>query len=161
MDTFREIQLTQGKVAIVDAADFEQLNRHKWYAHYAKCADTWYARRNVPGRPRSSEYMHNRILETNLQVDHIDTDGLHNWRSNLRPATRSQNLRNQSKRRGCRSRYKGVTWNEKKQRWIARIQLDAGRKYLGSFPAEVDAARAYNKAALEFFGAFARINQIN
>jgi hypothetical protein len=91
-------------------------------------------------------------------VDHINgSKGDNSW-SNLREATHSENLRNM-KVRGGDSRYKGVTKSGKC--WRARIQSRHSREvYLGSFTCEKEAALAYNYAALEHFGSFARLNQV-
>ncbi len=71
----KEIQLTQGKVAIVDADDLEWLSRFKWYAH--KRGRTWYARRTVESKgSQKTEFMHRIILDhygcdlTTGEVDH-------------------------------------------------------------------------------------------
>jgi hypothetical protein len=90
-------------------------------------------------------------------VDHINGVKRDNSWSNLREATRSENMRNM-KVRGGSSKYKGVS--KSGNRWQVRINLEgSGEKYIGFFTCEKESALAYNYAALEHFGAFARFNQ--
>jgi hypothetical protein len=91
-------------------------------------------------------------------VDHINGVKVDNSWSNLREATRSENLRNMKARVGA-SKYKGVTKNGND--WRARIFLSGlDRKNLGCFTCEKEAALAYNYAALKHFGSFARFSQV-
>jgi hypothetical protein len=90
-------------------------------------------------------------------VDHINGVRDDNRWSNLREATRSENMRNMGHRGGA-SGHKGVSKNG--NGWKARIKSkDFGEKYLGQFTCEKEAALSYNYAAVEHFGAFARFNQ--
>lgn len=157
----KEIKLTQGKVALVDDEDFEELNRFKWQAH--KSGKTFYAaRRMVDEGKRKFLTMHQSILNpiVGFKTDHKDGNGLHNWRSNLRYATHSQNVANAPKRKGAISIFKGVSPLPTyiNARWVAYIRVNGEGKYLGCFANETDAAVAYDKAAREFFGEFARTN---
>ena len=161
-----EIGLTQGKVAIVDDVDSD-LNKITWHTNrntYRVC----YAERTVKGK---CVVMHRVVMERVLSrrltrfdsVDHINCDGLDNRRSNLRLANRSQQQANTPKQRTTKgkptySKYKGVSWYKHIQKWAARIQVDLRDVHLGVFESEEDAARAYDKAAKESFGEFAKLN---
>lgn len=155
----KEIPLTQGKVALVDDEDYERLSRFKWYAN--KNRRIWYACTNQ----NQLILMHRLILDAkpNEACDHINRDGLDNRRSNLRIATNQQNHWNQAK---CRHRnglpvssvYKGVSFKRHRGRWEAAIVVQGRQVYLGRFLNELDAALAYDRAALHFFGCFARPN---
>lgn len=92
-----------------------------------------------------------------LDIDHINHNTLDNRRCNLRVASRSQNAAN-CKGRG--NKYKGVWWDEEKQRWRARITVNYQGYNLGRFDNEEDAAIAYNVAAQLFFGEFALLNRV-
>jgi len=156
----KQIPLTKGKVALVDDADFEHLNQWKW--HYNPVCRTGYARRiaTIDGK-RTLIYMHHDILgipALGMEADHISTDGCDNRRENLRWGTRAQNLMNSRKRGGGSSRFKGVCWNTQKQQWMATITLGGKLRHLGFFDDEIEASRAYDVAALELFGEFARPN---
>jgi HNH endonuclease len=95
-------------------------------------------------------YMTGRWPESG--VDHINGDGLDNRWINLRPADQKQNTRNKSPNRG--SDTKGV--ERRGNRYRAHISIDGERRYLGNFSSKEEAQRAYNVAALEMFGEYAR-----
>ena len=147
----KEIQLTRGKVAIVDDEDFERLNQHNWCVRQG--TKTFYAIREAQGK---RIHMHHLICPK--PVDHINGNGLDNRRCNLRQATQSQNRMNQSKGGGTSSKFKGVTWSKQSQKWQAQIKFHKKNKHLGLFISEVEAAKAYDKAAKQLFGTFAKPN---
>ena len=96
---------------------------------------------------------------TNLPcVDHKDRNSLNNHLSNLRWCTRKENQQNMSKRKNTTSVYKGVYFNKKDNKWIARIKHNDQRIYLGYFSDESDAGRAYDRKANELFREFAVLN---
>jgi len=154
------IPLTRGMVAVVDDKNYEDLTRHKWHAH--KAARTFYARTNIPtgsGEYRGV-YMHRMILDISEkeQADHINGNGLDNREINLRACSRSENLRNRRGNRNGSSAYKGVYWDSRDKRWTARIKKDGQRISLGMYSDEIEAARAYDVAARDYHGEFARVN---
>lgn len=59
------------------------------------------------------------------------------------------------------SKYRGVSWNQKKKVWKAAIQVQNDKIYLGRYDYEEDAAHAYNRKAMELKGAAARLNDIS
>lgn len=156
----KEIPLTRGKFVIVDEDAYDYLMQWKW--HY----DGYYAvRTEVIGRKnkRSVEkkiWMHRVINQTpqGMDTDHINCNKLDNRRENLRSCTRSQNAMN-CKGRPSSSMFRGVKRHKKNQCWVASISIKGTRTHLGSFKNEADAATAYNFAALEHHGAFARLNR--
>jgi len=156
---FRRIPLTRGQYAIVDADDYERLARYRWMAD--KGESTFYVRRRIylGNGKRKNILMHREILKVpkGMFVDHINHNGLDNRKANLRPATLKQNMRNRRKTRlKCYSKYKGVTMNYGK--WVAMIKADGERKHLGRFTDEIEAAKAYDRAAQKYHGEFAAIN---
>jgi hypothetical protein len=158
---FRRIKLTQGKYAIVDPEDFERLNKHKWYA--TRCKNTFYAGRCYSIRNKKNYIMmHREVIDppAHLDIDHINHNGLDNREANLRPATRAQNSANKLiiKRKGSSSKYKGVNWNKRKKNWRVRICINGRRIFLGYFDDEIQAAKAYDKAAKKYHGEFASLN---
>lgn len=158
----REIPLTQGKVTIVSQTDYDNLRRFKWFA--MKSRSTWYAMRRVKNKhgSYSSHSMHREILGLKpgdkRQADHRDGHGLNNQRDNLRVATVGQNKCNQPKHRLNKSGYKGVIWEASCSKWKAQIRVDGTAHHLGCFSDLMEAAKAYDKAARELHGEFARTN---
>lgn len=91
-------------------------------------------------------------------VDHIDGDKLNNRFANLREADRSGNARNVAPAWNGSSRYLGVSWARRGSKWYACITVDGRTKSLGRHASEIDAARAYDEAATQYYGEFARLN---
>jgi hypothetical protein len=93
-------------------------------------------------------------------IHHINHSRIDNRRKNLTIVNYKESLYKTTKRRGnsYTSKYKGVFWRSKNNTWCARIQKDGKASWLGSFINEEDAARAYDKAAIELFGEFAHQN---
>lgn len=155
----KTIPLTQGKVALVDDADYEAVSQFKWCA--LKIGRRFYAVRNVrrPDGKIANQYMHRFLMPGAPEVDHRDGDGLNNQRNNLRPATSQQNHQGfKSKAAGKTSKFRGVSWRKERQKWRGHIQVDGKFVHLGSFKNEEDAARAYDAAARKYFGEFASPN---
>lgn len=152
----KQIPLTQGKVAIVDDEDYEELIRRKWCAY--KHGLTFYGKR----RPQNgdAQYIHRAIMgnERGVEYDHIDGNGLNNQRSNLRAVTHQQNMMNQKSECKRSSQFKGVIWSKENKKWLASIRLNNKSTYLGLFNDEEKAARAYDAKARELCGEYARLN---
>lgn len=161
----KTIQLTQGKVALVDDEDFDRLNQFKWFAHEEpKGSGRFYAIRNQKTETgRKGVKMHREVLglrQGDMDVDHWDRDTLNNRKQNLRKATDAQTVMN---RIGwSKLGFKGVHVNPrcKLKPFAARIRIRGVDKHLGYFATAVDAAKAYNQKAIELFGEFARLNPV-
>lgn len=160
----KKIALTKSKFALIDDKDFDFLMQWKW------CFSGGYAVR----RRKKTEYstteksqfihMHRVINNTpaGLLTDHIDRDKLNNQRCNLRNATDTQNVINKTSG-NRKSKYRGVTMPKRNggtQKYIAQIVSNKKYYLLGEFYTEVDAAKAYNKAAAELHGEYAYLNAI-
>lgn len=151
----REIVLADGRVAVVDAADYELVSRWKWYYH-----GKGYAIAHSSGRANwRMVFMHRLLLlpEPDQHIDHVNGNGLDNRRANLRLCTRAQNNAN-ARSRGQTSRYKGVCWDQQRSSWSSKTCTNGRTVNLGRFLDEIDAARAYDAAAASIFGPFARLN---
>lgn len=96
--------------------------------------------------------------EPGQEVDHVDANRLNNTRENLRICSRAENMMNRHCFRGGHSGFKGVTFHKRLGKWAAQITSKNKNKWLGSFDDEAEAARAYDAAARELFGSFARLN---
>lgn len=92
-------------------------------------------------------------------TDHINHNGLDNRKANLRIATQAQNARNcRQNKTGKSSKYRGVWFNKKSGNWRATIVLNRKRRQIGYFKNEIDAAKAYDRAAKHLHGQFATLN---
>jgi hypothetical protein len=90
-------------------------------------------------------------------LDHIDRNGLNNKIENLREATLSQNSANTSIRSDNTSGYRGVSWDKKAKKWLAKITIFRKQKYLGYFSSPEAAYEVYCEAARNHYGKFANI----
>lgn len=152
-----EIPLTRGKVALIDAAD-SWVAEYKWYA--SKDHRTWYAvrRLRLNRRERTMVRLHRLIMaaQPDQQVDHISGNGLDCRRSNLRLTDFIGNGRNRRLGVNSTSGFKGA-WPHK-GKWQASIKVAGRHRYLGCFGTAEEAARAYDAAAIQLYGEFARLN---
>lgn len=157
----KKIGITKGLFVLVDDADYEWLAQWQWHAAGPK----QYAARRLgkaenPAKP--IVYMHNEIMKPPIdrEVDHINGDNRDNRRCNMRFCTRSQNCANTRPIKGYK--FKGVAYlkgvREGGLRFHARIKVNRQVIILGNYATEEDAARAYDVAAVKYFGEFARLN---
>lgn len=170
------IPISKGLFAMVDDEDFEHLNNFTWSAHIHPDGGR-YAVTHIKIKPpingvrQRQIKMHRIIMGCTYRdgkiIDHIDGNGLNNQKSNLRFCTCSENGMNRKPNINGTSKYKGVSLSTTKREngkvycyWVAGIKL---KKYtwLGCFKNETDAAKAYNDAALKYFGEFANLNIID
>jgi hypothetical protein len=160
-DPFRRIYLGDGVWTLVSPQDYYRLAGFNWYL--ASNGANFYAFRNVkvgPGKVKMVS-MHRQIMNfpKGLLVDHKDNNTLDNRRPNLRIATHSQNAYNRAKiKTKTSSRYIGVYYERATGRWTVKIRVKGERLWLGRFTSEIAAARAYDRAAKKYHGAFAKLN---
>jgi hypothetical protein len=154
----KEIVLGNGGIALVDDEDFDRVKGLTWYrSHYGYVVADIY----VDGEKKSFS-MHRMILgvSSDRLVNFKDKNLLNNTKENLRPYNHRQKNMNRCKNKNSSSRFKGVCWFSRKGKWFAQIKMYGKNKNLGFFTEEVEAARAYNHAARNLFGEFARLNPI-
>lgn len=160
-DTMKEIQLTQGKVALVDDADFDWLNQWKWYARKEK--HTFYAVRGQFTNGNLKIIRMHRLITgapDGSIADHRDGNGLNNQRFNLRVCTPAENTRNRRITPNKTSGFKGVYWHRQDCKWVAKIKVNGKNISLGSFTDLQDAVKTYNEAAIKYHGDFACLNAL-
>ena len=135
----------------IDEEDFDLVKQNIWHLTNGYV---------VTSKGRKEFRLHRLIMHTpdGMQTDHINGDILDNRKENLRVCTQNQNLYNQKKRANKSSKYKGVYLHKLANKWMAYIDKDRKRTYLGLFVEEWEAASAYNAKAIEIYGEYARLN---
>ena len=148
-------------VALIDEADAELVLPHRWRPLVSSTGKV-YAYTVIN---RTTVFLHRLILDTpkGMDTDHRDGDSLNNRRSNLRAASRAQNVANKPKprRRDGRpatSSFKGVSWCRAREKWQATIRIEGESIFLGRYDDEEAAARAYDRAALKAWPDHALLN---
>lgn len=148
------IKLSQNQRAKVDNVDYQYLNQWKW-----SLTSHGYALRMT--KEGKAIYMHKLVNNTpdGFQTDHANGDRLDNRRENLRSCTISQNRMNSRiMSKYNTSGYRGVYWHKQHGKWNARIQVNKKGIHLGLFTDKIEAAKAYDIAAVEHHGEFASLN---
>lgn len=93
-------------------------------------------------------------------VDHIDGNPSNNAITNLRVCSHAENQRNMKKHKDNTSGFKGVYWNKQCEKWMAKVVVDGKQKYLGLYADKIAAAKAYDAAAANIHGEFAKLNGV-
>lgn len=156
------LKLSNGMVVLISNRDLAWARGFRW--HCLRSTDTlFYAGANCRlaagvWRLRSMHRLLLGLADPAVKVDHIDGNGLNNCRWNLRLATNQQNLANAGPMEGGTSRFKGVSWHKRAGRWQAHHYGGGRSRYLGLYYTEEGAALAYDRAARELFGEYARLN---
>ena len=153
--TVMGIPLTQGKVALVDAEDYERVNQHKW--HYHKQG---YARRMLPigSGKKKVLCMHHMIIDVpeGFHPDHINGNGLDNRRVNLRIATPTQNSHNAKMRGDNTTGHRGIFEDKKYNKWRVAFKIDGVQKQFGYYDSKQEAIDMYHSVSKSLRGEFAR-----
>lgn len=134
-----QIELTQGKFALVDDEDFDFLSQWKW-----RISGSGYA---ISGSKSKRVFMHRVINNTpeGYDTDHINRDKLDNRRENLRTATKMLNGRNRGENKNNTSGHKGISWDKRVESWAVYIWKDYKKIHLGRFKILVEAIKARKK----------------
>ena len=153
----KEIELSKGKVTIVDDDDFDALSKFEWY-----CSHNYAVRDDWNGGNRIGIRMHRVIMNCpkGMVVDHINNNPLDNRKVNLRICTQSENMKNMKVHVNNKSGYRGVSYSKERKKFCAYISVENKTKGLGRFDTAKEAAEAYNKAAIEHYGEFANVNEM-
>jgi len=146
----KTIRLTKNKLALVDDDDYSNLIKYRW--HSVEGSRNWYAGGTINGKPIA---MHRLILNapSDKEVDHINGNGLDNRKNNLRLCTRQQNTWNSRRNRKGNTRYKGVVYCKKTEKFSISLKG-------GCYDTAEQAALIYNHIAQILYGEFARLNRI-
>lgn len=152
-----EIPLTNSdKVALIDDEDYERVSQYKWFLNEEYVFST-----NRKDRKKLHRFIINNYDKT-VVVDHINHNKLDNRKCNLRVCSVKENTRNHKKYgfKTATSKYIGVHWDKEHKKWRACITSNYKVMALGRFDSELEAAKAYNEAALKYFGEYANVNNI-
>lgn len=153
------IPLTQGFHAIVDEEDYDYLMQWDW--HTRNCNGLLYATRIDGGKVILMHRFLMNETQSDRFIDHRDGDTLNNQKHNLRSCSHAENMRNRVLIcKNNTSGFKGVFWRKDKLKWQAQIRFNTKSIHIGYFKSIIDAAKAYNEAAIKYHGEFARLNQI-
>ena len=158
-------------VAIIDDRDGDLVVGFSWSASVVKSSTPIYVFASRKERREGRQVtvlLHRAVwerwngpIQPGMTVDHIEQGeqgGLDNRLSNLRLATRANQQGNRRKSVATASPFKGVYWHKRAGKWAAQVHINDYPKYLGVFDSDVEAAKAYDAAAREHFGAFAKVN---
>ena len=161
----KQIKLSQGLFALVDDQDFEKANRFKWCAEKrGKNIINYYAKRRIVTDGKvSTQSLHVFLLgiKKGFEIDHANSNGLDNRRSNIRHCTRSQNMGNQRKKAGTSSIFKGVSFRKRLNKYGAAIKVNHKSIHIGYYNTAQEAAFEYDCAASIYFKNFARPNVVD
>ena len=174
-EIMKEIIVSKKHVALVDDEDYDRLNQYTWHlsTHGYAYRDSYTKGHKIKDRFE----MHREIMgfPKGKLVDHKDQNRLNNQKSNLRLATKSTNAQNSRSHSDSRCSYKGVSPTNKSYSrvakktgelrhyvypdwYVAQICINGKKINLGTFKTPEEAARAYDKKAIELFGEFASLN---
>lgn len=148
------LKSNKGTKILVSDKDYDRVKKFKW-----KLCPTTGILFITKNRKRIS--LHRFIMnpDKDMVVDHINGDRSDNRRSNLRVCSHKQNLANQKLNSKNTSGFKGVYYKKSKKKFTARIKVEGRLFFLGHFNNPKEAGEAYDRAAVEYFGGFAKTNK--
>jgi len=124
--------------------------------------NTFYADRGIHVNGKCKTILMHRfilgITDSTIQIDHSNFNGLDNRRDNIRVCTRSENGMNRKRYANSSSVYKGVIYRNDCNKYYVRIRVNGKNINIGSFINEIEAAKAYDNAALLHYKEFANTN---
>lgn len=162
----KEISITKNQIVLVDDDDYAWLSQWKWQYDGGYASRTCWSKKK---KKYQKMFMHRAVLlrklgmdtDMKVMVDHKNRNRLDNQSANLRIANSSQNCANRVKSivRQSFSQYKGVSYRTNRSKpWVAQISVYGQPRTLGYYLSEIEAASAYDSAAIVQYGEFACLN---
>jgi hypothetical protein len=152
------IRLSKDYFTIIDSEDLPRVSKYKWHTTTVNKYNKPRAVCSFKGRKtlKLSRLIMN--APDNMVVDHINGNPLDNRKCNLRICSQRENMLNRNLNRNNKSGYKGVSWSKRDNKWLSELQTNNKSYYLGIYKDKIEAAKAYDKKAIEFFGEYAKTN---
>ena len=145
--------------AIIDAEDVDKVEKFKWHLDSYGYVQASFKRREKKHPTRMHHIVMGIKSNKRIRIDHKDRNPLNNKKTNLRFCTHGENNLNTGKYKNNTSGFIGVGKNGKN--WRARIVINKKEIFIGAFKDKIEAAKAYNKAALKYHKEFACLNELN
>ena len=144
------LKTSNGDIIKVDLEDLDKINNYCWSKN-----SVGYAQAREIGKD-SIVLMHRIIMSPSNKelVDHINHDKLDNRKLNLRVCSQSDNMANQIISKTNTTGFKGVYWDDNRNKWVSQIGYKNKNIYLGRYDNKQDAIEAREKAEIEYFGEY-------
>ena len=142
----REIQLSQGQIALVDDADYPLLSDFHWSYRAERDGKQGYAIRHQRADGKyKTVYLHRQIMQPppGMEVIFLNHDRLDCRRENLKVVTKEEARRHHRVRSDSRSGVKGVRYNAESETWSACVYRHGNAYHVGTFPYQHQAEEAY------------------
>ena len=152
----KSFKTKKGDEVLLNDEDYEYLIVKMDYTYCAardKEGTIMHVQRMIPALlsntgKQKTQYIHWDVIghPGEMDTDHIDGNPLNNQKDNLRICSHrdnGKNRRHENVKKKYSSKYTGVSWNKRAEKWVAQIQINRKLKYLGHFINEEDAAQAY------------------
>jgi hypothetical protein len=144
---------SNGNEFVIDKEDYDKIKGYRWHQ-----IGGGYITANAPMVNYKRDgciYLHKLIMDSpDYQVDHINHNLLDNRKSNLRLATRSQNMMNR-RFSNSKSKVTGVGWYSKKNAWRVRITINNKTIFGGLFKDLQEAIKVRKSLEEKYFKEYA------
>lgn len=147
--------VTPNFVFLIDREDVDILGDSHWHKNGGGYAAAYIN--------KETKWFHHAAINApdEAEVDHINGDRTDNRKANLRICTRLENCRNRGISSRNKSGYKGVSWRKDGNKWQSQITVHGKIIIIGKYEKAEEAAKAYDVAAVKYYGEFARLNNIS
>lgn len=145
----------------IDDDDYEKISQFYWHYNASKIGGPYFRGWvKIDDGIRKHVYLHRYIMDAprDKHVDHINGNTLDNRKSNLRLCSQLDNTHNAKVSKRNTTGYKGVTYNKRERKYKAQICLDWKHIHIGTYSTAEEAYAAYCKAAVDYYGKFARLS---